>query len=195
MAYIATHQGRTLRVKVSEPAPERTVGDHPLAEARSTSPTPRFTVTLGDRDYHVDFLEPQRNIYSLIIDGRSFEVDVDGAEGSDLFELVIKGDPYEIEMVEEKKMKLAMKRSKGVSGRQDIHSPMAGNVRQVLVQPGHRVEVGQVLLILEAMKMENEIKSPIQGIISSVTARTGVAVSNGDPLCVVEPWEPEFPNA
>jgi biotin carboxyl carrier protein len=176
MAYIATHQGRTLRIKVEEPSPNQ------------------FTVALGDREFQVDFLEPQKNIFSLIINGRSFEVDVDEAGAEDLLDIVIKGDQYEIEMVEEKKKKLAMKLSKGASGRQDIKSPMAGNVRQVLVEPGNRVAAGQVLLILEAMKMENEIKSPIEGIVASVTAREGVAVANGDPLCVVEPWEPEFPN-
>ena len=176
MAYIATHQGRTMRVKVAEPAPNR------------------FTVTLGEQDYEVDFLEPQRNIFSLIIGGRSFEVDVDSEDNSDQYAIVIKGDLYDVEMVEEKKKKLAMKLAKGASGRQDLKSPMAGNVRQVLVKPGERVAAGQVLLILEAMKMENEIKSPIEGIVGSVTAREGVAVSAGDPLCVVDPWEPEFPN-
>ena len=174
MAYIATHQGKTVRVKVAETGPGL------------------FRVTLGDRDYHVDFLEPQPNLLSLIIDGRSFEVDVDARETSDLFEVVIKGDHFDIEMVEEKKKKLAMKLARGASGRQDLKSPMAGNVRQVLVQPGDRVAAGQVLLILEAMKMENEIKSPIDGIVSSLTARAGSAVASGDPLCVVEPWEPQF---
>jgi len=175
MAYIATHQGRTLKVKVSEPTPNN------------------FVVSLEDKDYHVDFLEPQRNIFSLIIDGRSFEVDVDAQDTSDTFDIMIKGDHFEVEMVEEKKKKLAMKLSKGASGRQDIKAPMAGNVRKVLVEPGHRVAAGQVLIILEAMKMENEIKSPIEGIVGSVTAREGIAVAAGDPLCVVEPWEPEFP--
>ena len=165
MAYIASHQGKTTRVKV-----------------RETSPS-TFQVDLGDRAYQVDFLEPQPNILSLIIDGRSFEVDVDAPEHSDQFE---------VEMVEEKKKKLAMKLARGASGRQDLKSPMAGNVQQVLVQPGDRVAAGQVLLILEAMKMENEIKSPIEGIVSSVTARAGIAVASGDPLCVVEPWEPQF---
>ncbi len=174
MAYIATHQGKTTRVKVLETAPNL------------------FRVTLGERDYLVDFLEPQPNLLSLLIDGRSFEVDVDAPEQSDLFEVVIKGDHFEVEMVEEKKKKLAMKLSRGASGRQDLKSPMAGNVRQVLVQPGDRVAAGQVLLILEAMKMENEIKSPIEGVIGSVTARTGGSVASGDPLCVVEPWEPQF---
>jgi biotin carboxyl carrier protein len=174
MAYIATHQGKTTRVKVREGAPGQ------------------FQVTLGEREYQVDFLEPQPNLFSLIIEGRSFEVDVDAREDEDRFQVVIKGDPFDVEMVEEKKKKLAMKLSQGAAGRQDLRSPMAGNVRQVLVQPGDRVAPGQVLLILEAMKMENEIKSPIEGIVSSVAARTGAAVASGDPLCVVEPWEPQF---
>ena len=174
MAYIASHQGKTVRIKVRQTAPSL------------------FRVTLGDRDYQVDYLEPQPNLLSLIIDGRSFEVDVDAADDSDLFEVVIKGDHFEVEMVEEKKQKLAMKLARGASGRQDLRSPMAGNVRQVLVQPGDRVAAGQVLLILEAMKMENEIKSPIDGIVGSMTARIESAVAAGDPLCVVEPWEPQF---
>jgi biotin carboxyl carrier protein len=173
MAYIATHQGRTVRVKVQEPSPNQ------------------FRVTLDNREYEVDFLEPQPNLFSLIVGGRSFEVDVDAPGQDDRFEVVIKGDHFDVEMVEEKKQKLAQKLSRGVSGRQDLRSPMAGNVRQVLARPGDRVAAGQVLLILEAMKMENEIKSPIDGIVGSVTARPGVAVASGDPLCVVEPWEPQ----
>jgi biotin carboxyl carrier protein len=174
MAYIATHQGKTVRVKILETSPNL------------------FRVNLDDREYHVDYLEPQPNLLSLLIDGRSFEVDVDAVDTSDLFEVVIEGDHFEVEMVEEKKKKLAMKLSRGASGRQDLRSPMAGNVRQVMAQPGDRVKAGQVLLILEAMKMENEIKSPIDGIIGSVTARVGHGVATGDPLCVVEPWEPQF---
>jgi len=100
---------------------------------------------------------------------------------------MIKGDHYEIEVVEERKKKLAMKLAAGASGRQDLKSPMAGNVRSILVQPGDSVTVGQVLLILEAMKMQNEIKSPIDGIVGSVSAREGVTVSMGDPLCVIDP--------
>jgi len=174
MAYIASHQGKTTRVKIRESSPDQ------------------FQVELGDREYRVDFLEPQPNLFSLLIDGRSFEVDVDAAAHSDRFEVVIRGDHFEVEMVEEKKQKLAMKLARGVSGRQDLRSPMAGNVLQVLAKPGDRVAPGQVLLILEAMKMENEIKSPIDGVVGSMTARTGIAVATGDPLCVVEPWEPQF---
>ncbi|MDP2876842.1 MAG: biotin/lipoyl-containing protein [Holophaga sp.] len=169
MTYIATYRNQATRIQVQEHTPGI------------------FTVALGDKAYTVDFLEPQKNILSLIIEGKSYEVDVDAAPGSDTFGVMIKGDHYEIEVVEERKKKLAMKLAAGASGRQDLKSPMAGNVRSILVQPGDSVTMGQVLLILEAMKMQNEIKSPIDGIIGSVSAREGVTVSMGDPLCVVDP--------
>jgi biotin carboxyl carrier protein len=169
MTYIATYRGQTTRIQVQEPEPNQ------------------FRVVLGEKEYTVDFLEPQKNILSVIIDGKSYEVDVDAAETSDDFGVMIKGDHYEIEVVEERKKKLAMKMAVGAAGRQDLKSPMAGNVRKVLVAPGETVSAGQVLLILEAMKMQNEIKSPIDGVIGSVTAREGNTVAMGDPLCVVEP--------
>jgi len=169
MTYIATTRGTTSRVQVEESQPNR------------------FQVRIDDKEFEVDFLEPQRNILSLIIGGKSYEVDVDVETDSDAFGVEIKGDHYEIEVVEERKKKLAMKLAKGASGRQDLKSPMAGNVRKILAQVGESVVVGQVLLILEAMKMQNEIKSPIDGVIGSISAREGITVSMGDPLCVVEP--------
>jgi len=169
MTYIATTRGTTSRIQVEESQPNQ------------------FRVLIDGKEFSIDFLEPQRNILSLIIDGKSYEVDVDVEPDSDAFGVEIKGDHYEIEVVEERKKKLAMKLSKGASGRQDLKSPMAGNVRKILVQAGESVVVGQVLLILEAMKMQNEIKSPIDGIIGSVSAREGITVSMGDPLCVVDP--------
>jgi len=169
MTYIATYRGQTTRIQIQEKEPGQ------------------FQVLLGDTPYAVDFLEPQRNILSLLIGGKSYEVDVDAADNSDDFGVLLKGDHYEIEVVEERKKKLAMKMAAGASGRQDLKSPMAGNVRKILMAPGERVAAGQVLLILEAMKMQNEIKSPIDGIVASVTAREEITVSLGDPLCVIDP--------
>ncbi len=169
MIYIASYRGKDLRVQIQE------------------QPDGRFLVQLDDRSYTVDHLEPMPNVQSLLIDGRSFEVDVNTLGSPDAFEVVIEGDAYELEVVEEKKKKLALKLAKGAAGRQDLKSPMAGNVRTVLVKPGDHVTAGQPLLILEAMKMQNEIASPIDGIVASMTAKEGVPVGAHDPLCVVEP--------
>jgi pyruvate carboxylase subunit B len=64
---------------------------------------------------------------------------------------------------------------------------MAGNVKKVLVREGEQVEAGQVLIILEAMKMENQVKAPVAGKIASMTASEGIPVAPGDLLCAVEP--------
>lgn len=169
MTYIASYRGKDLRVQIQEQADGR------------------FQVQIEDRIHLVDYLEPMPNLLSLLIDGRSFEVDVNTNGNPDAFEVVIEGDAYELEVVEEKKKKLALKLAKGAAGRQDLKSPMAGNVRAVLVKPGDSVQAGQPLLILEAMKMQNEIASPIDGVVASITAKEGVPVLAHDPLCVVEP--------
>ncbi|TWJ19346.1 biotin/lipoyl-containing protein [Geobacter argillaceus] len=173
MTYVAICNGEKSRVRVVETAPGR------------------YRVEAGDTAYLVDFREPQPNLYSLILDGRSYEVDIDVDERSDLFMVDINGDHFEIELVDEKKQRLALKSVGGLSGRQEIRAPMAGNVWKVLVNEGDRVGVGQTVIILEAMKMENEIKAPMAGIISSLAAREGVPVFAGDQLCIVEPAEEE----
>jgi biotin carboxyl carrier protein len=168
MAYIASHQGREVRVQIQE----RTDG--------------LYHLLLGDREYLVDYLEAQPNLLSLLIDGHSYEVDVNSSV-PDQFDVVIEGDAYVVEVAGEQRKKLSRKLSKGATGRQDIKSPMAGSVRSVLVQPGDRVVAGQPLLILEAMKMQNEIVSPINGVVASLSAQEGVPVGSLELLCVVEP--------
>lgn len=169
MAYIVSHQGeeRTIRVEESHPG--------------------LYKVLLDGREYLVDYFETRNNLLSLIIDGNSYEVDIDSSAKSDLYGVDIRGDHFELEVVEEKKKKLSRKLSTGLSGRQEIKCPMSGNVWKIMVKEGDPVETGQVLLILEAMKMKNEIKAPLAGIVASLNAKEGVPVATNDLLCVVEP--------
>lgn len=71
------------------------------------------------------------------------------------------------------------------AGEGRIDAPMPGTVLDVLVSPGDQVEAGQVLVILEAMKMENEIMAPVAGKVIQVNATKGAAVNSGDPLLVI----------
>jgi biotin carboxyl carrier protein len=70
-------------------------------------------------------------------------------------------------------------------GRQQIVAPMPGKVVRLLVQAGDHVEVGQGLLVVEAMKMQNEIRSPKSGIVERILAKEGQPVNAGEVLCVV----------
>jgi len=71
------------------------------------------------------------------------------------------------------------------AGGQTISAPMPGTILDVKVKAGDAVKSGQVLFILEAMKMENEIMAPADGTIASVSATKGATVNAGDALCVL----------
>ncbi len=71
------------------------------------------------------------------------------------------------------------------AGVEAIKSPMPGNILSVAVQAGSHVKKGQVLMILEAMKMENEIYSPRDAVVESVDVHPGTAVHAGTPLCTL----------
>lgn len=71
------------------------------------------------------------------------------------------------------------------AGGEKITSPMPGNILAVNVQAGDAVKKGQVLMILEAMKMENEIMCPCDGTVSSVSVQKGATVESGTLLCTI----------
>ena len=72
-----------------------------------------------------------------------------------------------------------------VAGGQKVNAPMPGTILEVRVTEGAAVKKGDILLILEAMKMENEIMSPCDGTIKQVVAAKGASVNSGDPLIVI----------
>ena len=72
------------------------------------------------------------------------------------------------------------------AGGDPITAPMPGTILNIFVNAGDRVTNGQVLLTMEAMKMENEITSPRDGVVSAITTSKGSAVSNGDILVVLQ---------
>lgn len=72
------------------------------------------------------------------------------------------------------------------AGSEVVESPLPGNIWEILVKEGQEVKSGDVLLILEAMKMENEILSPKDGIVRSIATQEGAAVNTGDKLVVID---------
>lgn len=72
-----------------------------------------------------------------------------------------------------------------LSAGEAVKSPMPGNILKILVQPGQQVKEGQVLLILEAMKMENEVVAPRGGTVAQIAVDKGAVVETGTPLVVL----------
>lgn len=117
---------------------------------------------------------------SILIEGRSYRI-AQGAGG----EVLIDGCPVAADVFDPRSMRSRKSGSSG-SGRQEIAAPMPGRIVRVLVAPGDSVEAGQGLVVVEAMKMQNEMKSPKTGRVVEVRTRADAAVVAGEALVIVE---------
>ena len=135
----------------------------------------------SDRLETVAQVEP--GVYSVLLDGRSVEVRAI-ATGEGL-RLELDGKSFTAEMTDPRDRR---QRSAAAlaTGRQKVVAPMPGKVVRVLVREGDAVEVGQGLVVVEAMKMQNEMKAGRAGQVLEVRARGGDTVAAGDTLVVIE---------
>ena len=144
-----------------------------------------YRVSVDGSEFLVDGKKTGLTNYSLIVDNRSFEVEVDVKE--DEYRVLVDGRNYHIDLVDERRVRLGgLQSGIELQGRQNVSVPMPGKIIAVLVAEGDRVEKGQGLVIVEAMKMENEVRCPINGEVKEVRVKTGDAVEAGAVLAVVE---------
>lgn len=164
MIFDATVDGKTMRVEVR-------------------GKDGRFSVTVGGRALDVDCQETGRDFVSLLIEGRSFEVGLE-KRGSG-YAVAFPDDTLVVELQDAARGGAPATR-KGPSGPARIAAPMPGKIVRVLAAAGQTVSAGQGLVVMEAMKMENEIRAPRAGRIRSVDVRETQAVETGALLVVLE---------
>ncbi len=114
--------------------------------------------------------------------GRSFEVTVD--KSGDGWLLRTAGREFHLEIIDPRSWRRARGGSIELEGRQEVTAPMPGKIVRVLAAPGQKVEAGQGLLVIEAMKMQNEIRSPKSGTLGRL-AQEGQTVKAGEILAIV----------
>ena len=145
----------------------------------------RYTLTYAGRTVVVDALAIDASSLSLLVDGVSHHVEFD--EVGDEVLVQVGGQAARIDVADERRLRLrAGKAGFSVEGKQLIAAPMPGKVLKVLVKLGDEVKEGQGLVVVEAMKMENELKSPKAGKVVELPAREGTAVEINAKLVVVE---------
>ena len=157
---------------------------HRLAVKGTGSPVP---VQINGKTYEVDFSPVDGSLLSLLVMGRSYEADVvEEAEG--ILAVWVEGELHRIEYQEEgrRPRRSAGVAGRGMRGRQMIVAPMPGKVVAVLVSPGQEVSAGQGVIVIEAMKMENELKASGPGVIKEMKVQEGAGVSGGEVLVVIE---------
>jgi biotin carboxyl carrier protein len=150
--------------------------------------TPRengYRVTIGDRQLEVDAIHLQGFALSLIVGTRSYRCDIEPGKDGRLTVLVNES-VHSLEILDERKLRLRRASGKfSLEGPQRVDAPMPGKVTRVLVKAGDEVQEGQGLVVVEAMKMENELKSPKAGKVAELHAVEGAAVESGAKLVVI----------
>ncbi len=172
-----------MNYEVSEKGGEATVvGLKELSEGH-------YELSVDGQTIQVDAAKSGPTIYSIIEDGRQFEAMVEekGAHG---FDVLIAGQLLHLEALDERTRLLAGSASPIAEGKQTVEAEMPGKVVKVNVAQGAEVTEGQGVVILEAMKMENEIPSPIAGVVTELGVNEGETVEGGALLFVVEPPDP-----
>lgn len=127
--------------------------------------------------------EVEPGVYSVLVQGGSFEIRA--VRALDSFEMLAAGRRFPVEVRDPRDASRHSKTALG-SGRQNIASSMPGKVVRLLVQQGDAVEAGQGLVVVEAMKMQNEMKASRAGRVAEVRVSDGDTVAAGDTLVVLE---------
>lgn len=165
--------------------------------------TPDFRAVVGDRTFDISFEEDQlvvngeskpysfevlREEYvSLIVDGQSIPVSVEPA-GDGRMQVTLDGRRAEVQVKDQRDLlveEFGLDEDAGAGG--EVRAPMPGLVLDVLVAEGDEVKADQGLLVLEAMKMENELKASSSGIVATIHAEVGDAVDKNALLIDIEP--------
>jgi biotin carboxyl carrier protein len=152
-----------------------------------------YTVELDGQIFSVDAHTMPSQIVTVLINNKSYDIEVDDKDLSNdpldgLMSVRVRGRVVRLEMLEErrKKMKDAESSHFAQAGTARVLSPMPGKILRYLVTVGDEVKEGQGIVVIEAMKMENELSSPKDGIVKTISSTPGSAVDGGALLLVIE---------
>ena len=148
-------------------------------------PGGRIEAAVDGRSYSLSVSEPQPGLFSILCDGNSYEAVVQQRHGR--CRVRIGPWSFEVEPAHPGAADLKSGAARAEQGgRTTIRSVMPGRVLRVLVQPGQKVTAKQGLVVVEAMKMENEVTAPRDGVVKEVRVTQGRTVETGEILAVIE---------
>ena len=142
----------------------------------------QYEVTIDGETRTVDARPTGSGSYSLLFDHEHHEVHV--ATKGDAWTVLLGGRTHRFQLLDERARRSG-RAAKG-PGDKEIRAVMPGQVVALLAEVGHHVEQGQGVLVIEAMKMENEIKAPRTGTVQEIRVKPGQAVEAGELLAVID---------
>lgn len=142
--------------------------------------------TIDGRSYKLEASEPEPNVFLLKHDGRIYEVYVSPGQSGSASLIRIGSDEFDIAIYDPKRLRGSGADHEHGEGLAEIRTAMPGKVVRILVESGTEVKKGDSIIVVEAMKMQNEMKSPKDGIVKEIRASEGATVNAGDILAIIE---------
>jgi len=143
----------------------------------------RWDCRLDGKPVEIDAVLPRRDVLSILIQGKAYEIKRERS-ATDLH-LWVGSARYGVQLRDPRSLRSRAGTDDG-KGPRKLVAPMPGKIVRVLAPENSEVEAGQGVLVVEAMKMQNEIKSPKKGVVRKMVATEGANVNAGDVLAVVE---------
>ena len=144
-------------------------------------------VLINGKPNQIDFQTLRQHLsYSLLVDSVSYEVNIYQDDGN--WEVLLRGKQFSVLVEDERERRLRMAAGKAsiLSGTYSLQAPMPGLVIEIPVEEGRPVEEGDVLVVLESMKMQNELRAPRAGKVSSIQIELNDNVERKQILLVLE---------
>jgi biotin carboxyl carrier protein len=139
--------------------------------------------TIDGNAVEADAIQVSPGTYSILVGGQAFEVRVE--PGTTGLRVYADGREYSAEVHDPRRWRPGGVSTLEAEGRQKVLAPMPGKIVRVLVNSGDRVETGQGLVVVEAMKMQNEVRSPKSGVVERLLVSEGQPVTAGETLGII----------
>jgi biotin carboxyl carrier protein len=151
--------------------------------SNAAGPRQNHSLALDGKPIQSGVVEVSPGIYSILLDGQSFEVRVEESDGR--LRVHVAGREFLVEVRDPRQWRRRRSGILEAEGRQQVIASMPGKIVRLLVKTGEAVEAKQGLLVVEAMKMQNEICAPKRGTVERLLVNEGQAVNAGEVLAII----------
>jgi biotin carboxyl carrier protein len=169
MKYVVTVEGETFEVEMDRQGGVKVNGEAHHVDLRSINDTGH---------------------YSLLVDGRSYEAYLPVPESGEIRDVTVDDQSYRIDFRQGRRLGIGSSRAGAQPAGSEVRAPLPGLLVEVSVAPGQSVGAGQVVAVLESMKMNLELRSPAAGVVADLSRSAGEEVSQGTVLMRIA-WEEE----
>jgi biotin carboxyl carrier protein len=147
----------------------------------------KIQIKVDDKLYELDLVKVKDGMYSILLEGKSYNVEILEKDSSKQYNVNSLDKSYQVEIIDAETRYLMSRKGSDLEDAENVvSSPMPGKIVKIPVKTGEKVEAGQTVIIVSAMKMESEYKAGKEGIIKEVHVSEGDTIEGNQPLITIE---------